>query len=102
MYACIYVYTYPRFIRVYIRMYACMTIVLFYSCPLRSQQEHLGRGVLNCVCVCVCVWCVSAEEQIMTWEEIGGPPPPSPSGLQPLSAYEARPYDAIAAGHIQV
>jgi len=76
-----------------------------YSCPLRSQQEQLGRYIIVCVCVCVCVFvcvCVSAEEQIMTWEEIGGPPPPSPSGLQPLSAYEARPYDAIAAGHIQV
>ena len=83
-------------------MYAYRSL---YSCPLRSQQEQLGRYIIVCVCVCVCVFvcvCVSAEEQIMTWEEIGGPPPPSPSGLQPLSAYEARPYDAIAAGHIQV
>ena len=94
------------YIRIYVYTYVCMHVCLSFSLFLSlAESARTTRSIYNCVCVCVCVFvcvCVSAEEQIMTWEEIGGPPPPSPSGLQPLSAYEARPYDAIAAGHIQV
>ena len=46
----------------------------------------------------------TAEEQVLTWGQLGGPPCGSSGPLPPPSAavYEARLYDGIAAGHVQV